>query len=55
MSDDAVVLSEVGEGIGGVLLFVNDGYLSTLEVYDYRGGPILPFPSVDRLRFSPSQ
>lgn len=48
--NEAVVLDEDGDGIGGVLLFVRDGYLASLEVYDFKGVPIGPFPSRDRLR-----
>jgi hypothetical protein len=47
--NEAVVLGDDGEAIGGVLVFVKDGYLSSLEVYEYGGGPISPFPPVERL------
>jgi hypothetical protein len=32
------------------LVFVKDGYLSSLEVYDYGGGPISLFPPAERLK-----
>jgi hypothetical protein len=48
--NEAVVLDEDGDGIGGVLVFVREGYLASLEVYDFNGVPISPFPSTDRLR-----
>jgi hypothetical protein len=48
--NEAVVLCEDGEAIGGVLVFATDGFLTQLEVYDNGGGPISPFPPVERLR-----
>lgn len=45
---EAEVLSETGEPEGGLIVFVRDGYLSSLEVYSY-GGPAA-LPSVDRIR-----
>lgn len=48
--NEAVVVDDDGEAIGGVLLFVKDGHLNSLEVYDYGGGPISPFPPAERLK-----
>jgi|NGEPerStandDraft_6_1074524.scaffolds.fasta_scaffold30312_2 hypothetical protein len=48
--NEAVVLDEDGDAIGGVLVFVREGYLASLEVYDFNGVPISPLPSTDRLR-----
>jgi hypothetical protein len=48
--NEAVVLDDEGAAIGGVLVFVREGYLASLEVYDFNGVPISPFPSTDRLR-----
>jgi hypothetical protein len=48
--NEAVVLDDDGDGIGGVLVFARDGYLAGLEVYDFNGVPISPLPSTDRLR-----
>jgi hypothetical protein len=42
--NDVTLLDADGEPIGGVLVFLTDGYLSLLEVYDY-GVPISPLPS----------
>lgn len=39
-----------GEPVGGVLLFVRDGFLDRLEVYSYEDP--LPMPSTDRLVFN---
>jgi hypothetical protein len=47
--NDATVLDAQGEIVGGMLVFVRDGYLAQLEVYG-NDSPISPFPSVDRLR-----
>jgi hypothetical protein len=44
------VLDSSGEIIGGVFVFIDDGYLTSLEISWY-GDPISPFPPVDRLRF----
>jgi hypothetical protein len=48
--NEATVLDASGESVGGVLLFVRDGLLRELEVYDYAGTPIFPFPPLQRLR-----
>jgi hypothetical protein len=52
--NEATVLGADGEPIGGVLVFVRDGYLTSLEVYDYGGVPISPFPPTSRLRLERS-
>jgi hypothetical protein len=46
---EATILDESGDGIGGMLLFVNDGRLSELEVYSFGEHPIRTMPPVDRL------
>ena len=46
--NEAQVLGSDGEPVGGVLIFVKDGYLASLEVYAYEDR-ISPFPPVDRL------
>lgn len=48
--NEATILDAHNEPIGGVLVFVRDGYLSQLEVYGNE--PISPFPPVDRLRLA---
>jgi hypothetical protein len=48
--NEATVLDASGEPVGGVLLFVRDGLLRELEVYDYTGTPSFPFPPLHRLR-----
>lgn len=40
-----------GEPIGGVLIFLDDGYLAYLEIYTWTGSPISPFPPTSRLLF----
>jgi hypothetical protein len=49
--NDADVVDGEGELLGGVIVFVDDGYLSLLEVYWYED-PISPFPPLDRLQIS---
>lgn len=46
---EAEVLSETGTPQGGLILFVTDGYLSSLEIYSNSDEPIA-LPSVDRIR-----
>ncbi|MDQ3725034.1 MAG: hypothetical protein M3335_03930 [Actinomycetota bacterium] len=48
--NQATVLDEDGNPIGGVLLFVKDGCLAELEVYSFEDEPIRVFPGTDRLR-----
>jgi hypothetical protein len=47
--NEAAVVDGNGEPLGGVILFVDDGYLSSLEVYSY-DDPVSPFPPLDRLQ-----
>jgi hypothetical protein len=47
--NEARVLAGDGEAVGGVLVFIRDGYLSMLEVYNYCGEPIRPLPTTERL------
>lgn len=46
---EGVVLDEIGEHTGGVIIFLKDGYLSSLEVYSSSGDPIRAWPPSDRL------
>lgn len=48
---EADVLDEEGDRIGGIIVFVHDGYLSYLEVYASVAAEIDAFPPVDRVRF----
>ena len=50
----ASVFDAEGENIGGILIFVLDGYLSFLEIYDYfqESHGISPFPPIDQLKIS---
>lgn len=45
----AYVSDADGQPIGGIVVFLDDGYLSSLEIYWYEN-PISPFPPLDRLR-----
>jgi hypothetical protein len=47
--NEAQVLDGAGEPLGGILVFLTDGYLSLLEVFSY-AEPITSLPAVDRLR-----
>lgn len=47
---EAQVLGVEGTEIGGLLLFLNEGLLSSLEVYSY--DQPLPLPTVDTVRWS---
>jgi hypothetical protein len=47
-------MGDEGQPVGGVLLFLEDGWLSYLEVYSYHE-PIPRFPSTDRLALEPVQ
>lgn len=44
ISNEATVLDARGDAIGGVLVFVRDGYLARLEVYSGAGQTISSFP-----------
>lgn len=46
---EGAVQNEAGESVGGVLLFVHDGYLAELEVYSFYDAP-LPMPDPSRVR-----
>jgi hypothetical protein len=46
--NSAHVFDADGEPIGGILIFLDDGYLDLLEIYWYED-PISPFPKLDRL------
>jgi hypothetical protein len=52
LPNEAQVLGPDGEPVGGVLVFVEDGYLSLLEVYAYEDR-ISPFPALEQLDFTP--
>ncbi|HEY6470305.1 MAG TPA: hypothetical protein VI434_11100 [Candidatus Dormibacteraeota bacterium] len=45
---EATILDDMNEPIGGVIVFLRDGYLSMLEAYSY-GDPISAWPEPDRL------
>jgi hypothetical protein len=47
---EGVVRGDDGTPIGGVLLFVKDGLLSSLEVYETCGHP-LPLPTSDQVEW----
>ena len=47
--NEAIVVDLNGENIGGVIVFADDGYLSSLEIFWY-DEPISPFPPLDRLK-----
>jgi hypothetical protein len=49
LPNEADVIGPDGENIGGVLVFVKDGRLSSLEVYSNTERPINPLPSVSDL------
>ena len=48
---EATVFDGRGQPIGGVILFLNDGFLSMLEVYAFGQEPIREWPPSDRLQF----
>jgi hypothetical protein len=45
---EAAVMSETGEEVGGLIVFVRKGYLSCLEIYTF--GDPAPLPPLDRIR-----
>jgi hypothetical protein len=51
---EAVVLGDNAEPIGGVIVFLDDGYLSMLEVYAFGNSPIQEWPPLDRLEVAKS-
>jgi len=48
--NQATILTADGEAVGGLLVFIRDGCLSMLEVYNYCGEPISPLPPTERLQ-----
>lgn len=50
--NEAHVLGADGEVIGGVIVFTESGYLSTIEIYTYLGDPIATFPPLDKLELT---
>jgi hypothetical protein len=49
---EATVHDEHDNLIGGIIVFVDDGYLSNLEIYSYLDGPIRTFPPVEEVDFA---
>src|SRR5438309_357806 len=47
---EAEVLTDAGAPLGGIIVFLKDGYLSTLEIYSVGPEPIRIWPQLDRLR-----
>ena len=47
--NEATIIGADGDPLGGLLVFLEDGYLATLEVYSY-DDPISPFPPMERLK-----
>lgn len=45
---EATVLDSVGTPVGGLILFVRLGYLTSLEIYNW--GEPLPLPAVNQIR-----
>jgi hypothetical protein len=45
------VLDADGAAVGGLLLFVTDGFLAWLEAYAYAYDQPLPLPTIDRVRW----
>ena len=55
-TEKATVVDANGEPIGGIIVFVEDGRLSALEIYDWAGpGGISPLPQSDRLQLRRSR
>jgi hypothetical protein len=48
---EGIVLNADGVAVGGLLLFVTDGLLASLEVYAH--DEPLPLPTIDRVRWNP--
>jgi hypothetical protein len=46
--NEAAVLDADGEEVGGIIVFLDDGYLCGLEIYSW-DDPIAPFPGLHRL------
>jgi len=51
ISAQATVLDHSGNAVGGIIVFLNQGYLSYLEIYSF-DKPIDVFPPLDRLQIS---
>jgi hypothetical protein len=47
---EAAVVGEDGMDVGGVILFLKEGYLEYLEIYSGYGPPIREWPPAERLR-----
>jgi hypothetical protein len=52
--NEATVLDADGEPVGGIIVFVDEGYLELLEIYWF-DEPISPFPPPDRLASWPGE
>jgi len=39
-----------GEPLGGVIIFLDEGYLSLLEVYSFAGEPIRSWPPLEQIQ-----
>jgi hypothetical protein len=48
---EATVLDHSGDPVGGIIVFLDQGYLSYLEIYSF-DKPIDVFPPLDRLQIS---
>lgn len=53
ISNGAGVFNADGDEVGGIIVFVDDGYLSALEIYSW-DDPISPLPPLDRLVLWPT-
>jgi hypothetical protein len=51
LPSEAQVRDMAGETAGGILIFLEDGWLASLEIYAY-GDPITAWPADDRLSLS---
>jgi len=48
--NEAEVIDAEGEHVGGVIVFTEDGYLSSLEIFTWLDDPINPLPPLEQLR-----
>jgi hypothetical protein len=46
---EATVLDAEGQPLGGVIVFLKEGYLSMLEVYSFGVSPIREWPPAEQL------
>jgi hypothetical protein len=46
---EAIVSDEAGNDIGGIIVFLTEGYLSLLDIYSY-DQPLSSFPPPERMR-----